>query len=154
MILLLQRCTTQVPEIKIVHLSMASQSVLFHPEEHTNIFKREVFGCLSMNVLVIGKGGREHALVRRLLQCPSVQHVYVAPGNGGTAAMHGVTNLEGIEDYAELAQKAKELGIGLVVPGPDNVIVDGVEAAFKESEFSGTISALRFGTDDSVLTWL
>ncbi|ATY67086.1 phosphoribosylamine-glycine ligase [Cordyceps militaris] len=85
-----------------------------------------------MKVLVIGKGGREHALAWRLLQCPSVQHVYVAPGNGGTAALPGVTNLEGIDDYAELAQKAEELNIGLVVPGPDNVIVDGVQAVFEK----------------------
>lgn len=87
-----------------------------------------------MKVLVIGKGGREHALVWRLLQCPSVKHVYVAPGNGGTAALPGVTNLEGFDDYAELAQKAEELDIRLVVPGPDNVIVDGVQAVFKKSE--------------------
>lgn len=94
-----------------------------------------------MNVLVIGKGGREHAVAWKLLQYSSIQHVHVAPGNGGTAAMHGVTNFEGIAEYAELAPKAGELGIRLVVPGPDNVIVNDVEAVFKESELSSLITA-------------
>ncbi|KAM3443050.1 hypothetical protein MY4824_000755 [Beauveria thailandica] len=86
-----------------------------------------------MKVLVVGKGGREHALAWRLLKCPSVQHVYITPGNGGTGVLPGVTNLEAVHiSYPELAQKAVDLGIGLVVPGPDNVIVDGIQAVFKE----------------------
>ena len=47
-----------------------------------------------MKLLVIGSGGREHALAWRLLQSSRVSHVYVAPGNGGTALMSGASNIE------------------------------------------------------------
>ncbi|OAR03028.1 hypothetical protein LLEC1_06857, partial [Akanthomyces lecanii] len=96
-----------------------------------------------MNVLVIGKGGREHALVWRLLQCPSVQHIYVAPGNGGTAALPGATTLEGIEDYTELAQKAEELGVRLSSPAQTMSLWMAYKPSSRKVSFASIITALK-----------
>ena len=94
-----------------------------------------------MKVLVVGKGAREHALAWKLSQARSVEHVFVFPGNGGTTHTKGVvpiSNLAGIpagtSGYFELAQKAKNLEIGLVVVGPDDDIVNGIEEYFREGK--------------------
>ena len=62
-----------------------------------------------MKLLVVGSGGREHALSWKLAQSPRVQKVFVAPGNGGTATENGVENvaLSGIEDLVSFAKKEK-----------------------------------------------
>ena len=60
-----------------------------------------------MKLLVIGSGGREHALAWKLLQSPRVSHVFVAPGNGGTATMARSTNVA-LSDPAALADFAKK----------------------------------------------
>jgi phosphoribosylamine-glycine ligase len=60
-----------------------------------------------MKLLVIGSGGREHALAWKLLQSPRVSHVFVAPGNGGTATMAGSTNVA-LNDPAALADFVKK----------------------------------------------
>lgn len=91
---------------------------------------------LGLNVLLIGKGGREHALAWKLTQSERVAHVYVVPGNGGTAALDGVSNIRHVQanDYQGLLSLAKELHIGLVVAGPDDAVIDGVEGYFRESQ--------------------
>ena len=83
-----------------------------------------------MKVLVIGGGGREHALAWKLAQAPRVQKVYVAPGNGGTARddrLHNVpiTDLKALRDWA-LAEK-----IGLTVVGPEAPLAAGVVDDFR-----------------------
>jgi phosphoribosylamine--glycine ligase len=74
-----------------------------------------------MNILVIGSGGREHALAWRIAQSSQVQKVFVAPGNGGTgsesAKRMGIENLP-ITDLNKLAQFAQEKKIHLTVVGP------------------------------------
>ncbi len=85
-----------------------------------------------MKVLVIGSGGREHAIAWKLLQSPKVQQVHVAPGNGGTALESGMFNLP-ITDPAELAQWAKEQGIDLTVVGPEAPLAAGVVDVFREA---------------------
>lgn len=89
-----------------------------------------------MKVLLIGKGGREHSLAWKLSQSSSVEHVYVLPGNGGTAELSNVSNIGGVEanDYRRMVTLSKELGIGLVVVGPDDAVVDGIEGFFRGSE--------------------
>lgn len=69
---------------------------------------------------------------------PMVDHIYVAPGNGGTATMSNVTNITDVlsTDYDGLVAKSKELGISLVVVGPDDAVVVGIEEYFRGSEFS------------------
>ena len=71
-----------------------------------------------MKVMVIGSGGREHALAWRLAQSPRVSRVYVAPGNAGTAQEEGVYNvaLNSVDEWLRFAQ---EESIGLTVVGPE-----------------------------------
>ena len=83
-----------------------------------------------MKLLVIGSGGREHALAWKLLQSPRVTHVYVAPGNGGTATMARCSNLA-LSHPTELADFAKAEGIALTVVGPEAPLAQGVVDAFR-----------------------
>ncbi|KAM0285882.1 hypothetical protein ACHAO9_008474 [Fusarium lateritium] len=94
----------------------------------------------KIDVLVIGKGGREHALAWKLSHARSVHHVFVFPGNAGTQGvttgkdMARISNLSGVSSpaYRDLAQRAKSLGIGLVVVGPDDDVVNGIDEYFRE----------------------
>ena len=71
-----------------------------------------------MKLLVIGSGGREHALAWKLAQSPRVQKVFVAPGNGGTARENGVENVA-LSEVPELVAFAKKETIHLTVVGPE-----------------------------------
>jgi phosphoribosylamine--glycine ligase len=84
-----------------------------------------------MKLLVIGSGGREHALAWKLAQAARVQKVYVAPGNAGTALEPGVENVP-ISDIAELARFAQENAIHLTVVGPEAPLAAGVVDLFRE----------------------
>ena len=82
-----------------------------------------------MNVLVVGNGGREHALAWKLSQSPNVAKVYVAPGNAGTAL--DAENVDiAQDDFAALIQFAKDRKIGLTVVGPEAPLVAGLVDAF------------------------
>ncbi len=86
-----------------------------------------------MRVLVIGSGGREHALVWKLSQSPTVKEIYIAPGNGGTA-LEKVKHVPiAVEEINSLVRFAQEKKIQLVVPGPELPltlgIVDAMNAA-------------------------
>ena len=83
-----------------------------------------------MKILVIGSGGREHALAWRLAQSERVQTVYVAPGNGGTACEPGVQNLP-ITDLQALADFAASEHIALTVVGPEAPLAAGVVDLFR-----------------------
>lgn len=83
-----------------------------------------------MKLLVIGSGGREHALAWALLKSPLVSHVYVAPGNGGTATMDKVTNIA-IVDPQALLGFAQDTGIGLTIVGPEAPLASGVVDLFR-----------------------
>lgn len=83
-----------------------------------------------MKVLVIGGGGREHALAWRLASSPRVQFVYVAPGNGGTAADRRLRNVA-ITDLDRLADFAVREGIGLTVVGPEAPLAAGAVDLFR-----------------------
>lgn len=86
-----------------------------------------------MRVLVIGSGGREHALVWKLKQSPLVDEVYAAPGNGGTAR-EGAVNVDiRADDIAGLVTFARREEIGLVVPGPELALTLGITDAMKEA---------------------
>ncbi|UOD49198.1 phosphoribosylamine--glycine ligase [Orrella daihaiensis] len=81
-------------------------------------------------LLVIGSGGREHALTWALLRSPKVSHVYVAPGNGATASMAKVTNVA-LSSPTELAKFAKDHDVYLTVVGPEAPLAAGVVDAFQ-----------------------
>ena len=84
-----------------------------------------------MNILVIGGGGREHALAWKLAQSPKVQMVYVAPGNGGTALDTRLKNIN-ITDVAELREWALTHKIELTVVGPEGPLAAGVVDDFRQ----------------------
>jgi len=83
-----------------------------------------------MKVLVIGGGGREHALAWKLAQSPRVQRVYVAPGNGGTATDPRLANIP-LTDPQALADFAAGEHIGLTVVGPEAPLAAGVVDVFR-----------------------
>jgi len=83
-----------------------------------------------MKLLVIGSGGREHALAWKLAQCARVQKVYVAPGNAGTALEPGLENVP-ISDMAKLADFAQENAVHLTVVGPEAPLAAGVVDLFQ-----------------------
>ncbi len=83
-----------------------------------------------MKLLVIGAGGREHAIAWRLAQSPRVQTVFVAPGNAGSATEAGVKNLD-ITDASALADFAANEPIHLTVVGPEAPLAAGIVDAFQ-----------------------
>ncbi|TCS73254.1 phosphoribosylamine--glycine ligase [Sulfuritortus calidifontis] len=83
-----------------------------------------------MKILVIGSGGREHALAWRLKQSPRVQKVYVAPGNGGTALEEGVENLA-LSDFDALIAFCQKEDIAFTVVGPEAPLAAGIVDAFR-----------------------
>ncbi|ANV84168.1 phosphoribosylamine--glycine ligase [Picosynechococcus sp. PCC 7003] len=73
-----------------------------------------------MNVLVVGNGGREHAIAWKLLQSPNVQKVVCTPGNGGTALLENCLNLPlAVDDFAGIAQACTDHDITFVAVGPE-----------------------------------
>ena len=85
-----------------------------------------------MNVLVIGGGGREHAIAWKLASSPRVARVFVAPGNAGTAREPGVTNVA-VTAIPELVAFARENDVGLTIVGPEAPLAAGVVDAFREA---------------------
>jgi phosphoribosylamine--glycine ligase len=85
-----------------------------------------------MKVLVVGKGGREHALVWKLAQSPRVERVYCAPGNAGTAQDGVNVPIEAI-DFDRLARWAKKEEIGLTVVGPEEPLALGIVDFFQKA---------------------
>src|SRR5437660_222931 len=84
-----------------------------------------------MRVLVIGRGGREHALVWKLAQSPRVERVYCAPGNAGTAE-DGVNVPIEENDFDVLLRFAKKEKIGLTVVGPEAPLAAGIVDVFQK----------------------
>lgn len=83
-----------------------------------------------MNILIIGSGGREHALAWKIKQSKHCTALYVAPGNAGTASM--ATNVAiGIDDFDKLGQFCLDEKIGLVVVGPEGPLVKGIRDHFE-----------------------
>ena len=84
-----------------------------------------------MDILIVGGGGREHALAWKAAQSPRVERVYVAPGNAGTAAEPAIENIAiGAEDIDALLAFARERGIGLTIVGPEAPLVVGIVDRF------------------------
>jgi phosphoribosylamine--glycine ligase len=85
-----------------------------------------------MNVLVVGGGGREHALAWRAAQSPRVEKVFVAPGNAGTAREPGVENVAiAANDLDGLLGFAREKGVALTIAGPEDPLVGGIVDRFQ-----------------------
>ncbi|KAH3900819.1 bifunctional aminoimidazole ribotide synthase/glycinamide ribotide synthase SCDLUD_002272 [Saccharomycodes ludwigii] len=113
----------------------------------SNIFKTD------LNILVLGNGGREHALVWKLAESDSVSKIYVCPGNGGTASMKNdkIINVPQLNpspnNFSKLADFALEKKIDFVVPGPEQPLVDGIFKIFYKigiPVFGPSAEAARF----------
>lgn len=90
-----------------------------------------VVGMDSLNVLVVGSGGREHALAWKLAQSPRCARLFIAPGNAGTARV-GENVPIAVSDLEGLARFASENQIGLTVVGPDDALADGLVDVFAQ----------------------
>ncbi len=102
-----------------------------------------------MNVLVIGGGGREHAIVRGLVQSADVDRVFCAPGNAGTAALAENVTLD-VGDHAGLVRLAKERSVGLTIVGPEAPLCAGIVDRFQAEGlriFGPTAAAARIEGD-------
>jgi len=98
-----------------------------------------------MNVLIIGSGGREHALAWKLRQSPRVRSVFCAPGNGGISQVAECVPIK-IAEHDALVNFAKQNGIGLTVVGPDDALAAGIADRFQGEGlriFGPTRSAAR-----------
>lgn len=88
-----------------------------------------------MNILIIGAGGREHALGWKVAQNPNIKTVFVAPGNAGTALEPKLENVNiAVEDIAGLVAFAQEKRIELTIVGPETPLVLGVVDAFRKAD--------------------
>ncbi|KAK1460285.1 HET domain-containing protein [Colletotrichum melonis] len=98
-------------------------------------FSMTIMKHSKMKILLIGKGGREHALAWKLTRSQSVEHVYVLPGNAGTGTLTKVSNCRGIavDDYGGLVELSKRLEIDLVIIGPDDAVVGGMGDHFRSN---------------------
>lgn len=95
-----------------------------------------------MKILVVGGGGREHALARSLLASPGVKTLLCAPGNGGTALLPGCENVPiAAEDIAGLAKLARDRAVDLVVVGPEVPLALGLVDALPELPVFGPTQA-------------
>jgi phosphoribosylamine--glycine ligase len=100
-----------------------------------------------VKVLIIGSGGREHALAWKVAGSPQVEHVYVAPGNAGTALEPGVENVDiASSDISGLKDFARAYGVGLTIVGPEDPLVAGITDRFTTAGlpcFGPTAAAAR-----------
>lgn len=86
-----------------------------------------------MNVLILGSGGREHALAWKISQSPEVNKLFIAPGNAGTG--HRWTNVPlGISDFDGIKRFVLQQGIHMVVVGPEEPLVNGIYNFFRDDE--------------------
>ena len=86
-----------------------------------------------MNVLIIGSGGREHALAWKAAQSDKTETIYVAPGNAGTANEHGIENVVlDVMDFPALADFAEHNQVGLTIVGPEAPLVEGIVDYFAQ----------------------
>lgn len=86
-----------------------------------------------MKILIIGSGGREHAIAWKAAQSPLVSKIYCAPGNGGTKSEEKCQNIQ-LETIEKFAEFAKEKKIDLTIVGPETPLVDGIVDEFKKNK--------------------
>ncbi|MBD2778416.1 phosphoribosylamine--glycine ligase [Iningainema tapete] len=80
-----------------------------------------------MKVLIVGNGGREHAIAWKLLQSKQIEKVFCAPGNGGTVSLENCQNLSSeVNDFESISQFARAEAINLVVVGPEVPLANGI----------------------------
>ena len=83
-----------------------------------------------MKILLLGSGGREHALAWKIAQSPKVEKLYIAPGNAGTTAVGENVNIKAT-DFEAISTFAKEKNIEMIVVGPEDPLVEGIYDYFQ-----------------------
>ncbi|GMM37332.1 bifunctional aminoimidazole ribotide synthase/glycinamide ribotide synthase [Saccharomycopsis crataegensis] len=98
----------------------------------------------QLNVLIIGAGGREHAILNQLLLSPTVAKIFITQGNGGTHTIsHPSIEVVNVpigaskKDFPELLKFAIENDVRLVIPGPEQPLIDGIVDYFQFNNYSG-----------------
>ena len=94
-----------------------------------------------MKVLLLGSGGREHALAWKIAQSPKVEKLYIAPGNAGTDTVGENVNIKAT-DFPALKIFALEQNIGMIVVGPEDPLVQGIFDSFKEDDATRHIAVI------------
>lgn len=94
-----------------------------------------------MNILLLGSGGREHALAWKIAQSNKVEKLYIAPGNAGTGRVGENVDIRAT-DFPRLKAFALERGIDMVVVGPEDPLVQGIYDAFQEDEATRHIAVI------------
>ncbi len=97
-----------------------------------------------MNILIIGSGGREHALAWKMAQSPQLKNLFIAPGNAGTAGV-GTNVPIGVEDFEGIKKLVLDEAIDLVVVGPEVPLVAGISDFFKADLYLQDVSVIGPG---------
>ncbi|HZJ20441.1 MAG TPA: phosphoribosylamine--glycine ligase [Pricia sp.] len=94
-----------------------------------------------MNILILGAGGREHALAWKLKQSPQLARLFVAPGNAGTAKI--ATNIPiGVNDFDAIKKSVLEKSIDMVIVGPEDPLVSGIHDFFLKDDYLAHIPVI------------
>jgi phosphoribosylamine---glycine ligase len=94
-----------------------------------------------MNILILGSGGREHALAWKLAQSKKAGRIFIAPGNAGTVTAGTNLNIDP-EDFISVKKAVADHGIGMVVVGPEAPLVGGIHDFFLEDDFLRNIPVI------------
>ena len=97
-----------------------------------------------MKILIVGSGGREHAIAWKIAQSPKAEKIYCAPGNAGIAEYAECVDIKAME-FDRLAAFAKEHEVDLTVVGMDDPLVGGIVDVFEAKGTSGIRSAQKCG---------
>lgn len=103
-----------------------------------------------MKLLLLGSGGREHALAWKIAQSPKIEKLYIAPGNAGTASVGENVNIKA-DDFAGIRQFVLDNQINMVVVGPEDPLVKGVYDFFKNDETLKNIPVIGPSKQGAVL---
>lgn len=103
-----------------------------------------------MKILLLGSGGREHALAWKIAQSPRVEKLFIAPGNAGTTQVGENVNLK-VNDFEGIAQFVKNQQIEMVVVGPEDPLVNGIYDYFKADETLAKVPVIGPSKQGAVL---
>lgn len=95
----------------------------------------------DMNILLLGSGGREHAIAWKIAQSPKTDQLYIAPGNAGTATVGANVDIKA-NDFAAIARFVRENGINMVVVGPEDPLVKGIYDYFKADPSLASVAVI------------
>lgn len=103
-----------------------------------------------MKILLLGSGGREHALAWKIAQSPKVEKLFIAPGNAGTAETGENVNIK-VDDFEALKDFCVEKGVDMVVVGPEDPLVKGIYDDFKNDDRTKNIPVIGPSKKGAVL---